>query len=80
VDAFTMLGSGRIDGKNDEEDNSVAEEDQWKEIVHHDVHLMNVFVRTTTDIEDKEIMIDDIHRYMEFGKSQVKRTRHSTCS
>ena len=42
VDAFTILGTGGDGG---------PEGEQWKEIVHKDVHLGNIFVKKRNDAE-----------------------------
>ncbi|KAJ4376031.1 hypothetical protein N0V83_001311 [Neocucurbitaria cava] len=42
VDAFSVLGSGRVEERDDGDG---VEKRAWNEIVHRDVHLMNIFVK-----------------------------------
>jgi hypothetical protein len=42
VDAFAILGSGRIDEEDDDDDDDDAE---WSENAHRDGRLMNIIVK-----------------------------------
>jgi hypothetical protein len=71
VDAFTMLGSGRINEEDDDVD--------WNEIVHRDGHLGNVFVKPVNGAVGKETSKEDGHRYRQFGAHEVMLLSHSIC-
>lgn len=71
VDAFTMLGSGRINEEDDDVD--------WNEIVHRDGHLGNVFVKPADGAVGKEISKEDGHQYRQFGAHEVMLLSHSIC-
>jgi hypothetical protein len=71
VDAFTMLGSGRINEEDDDID--------WNEIVHRDGHLGNVFVKPADGAVGKEISKEDGHQYRQFGAHEVMLLSHSIC-
>jgi hypothetical protein len=45
VDAYTMLGVGRVSTGRNEEELGADKEEGWDEIVHRDGHLMNIFVK-----------------------------------
>ncbi|CAN9129838.1 unnamed protein product [Alternaria alternata] len=63
LDAFTMLGSGRINEEDDDVD--------WNEIVHRDGHLGNVFVKPADGAVGKEIRKEYGHQYRQFGAHEA---------
>lgn len=71
VDAFTMLGSGRINEDDDDVD--------WNEIVHRDGHLMNIFVKPAEGAAGKEVEPEDKHHHRQFGAHEVMILSHPAC-
>jgi hypothetical protein len=66
VDAFTILGTGGVEGDDDEE---------WKEIVHGDVTLMNIFVKKAENadgIAEAESRPDTKYRTVQYEAEEVR--------
>jgi hypothetical protein len=80
VDAYSIMGSGRVGTAEDEDGQEDEGEDKkWDEIVHRDGHLQNIFVKPLANANGELVEPDNKkprHRFDRFGANQVRNTNY----